>query len=446
LPADAQRRLQDRVLRFAREVYPREVMDGALATFHGPNWDPGARRVTLAEGEEVAFLDWVINDFRPPGGAETLIQRFHRERGHVLPVEERESLEAWRNAAPGLYEIESVQPGGGLTAVDCLSGERFVVREFTASFQMARWDLVILRLAQVGGAWRILSGGLIFPPRVKDEALRLVRAGLEDLRGERPGATMGDLLQARPRLVQELAELTVRAFPKTLHTPEGHPAVLATATYEVRDAAALVATLRLAEDFEPNPHAQGARARRAFLWLRRGPAEAYVRAAEERAEHGLTIGGHLVGPDGRPVDGLAEVEMQGDRGLEVRCFSRERLAWAKRRLADLAGAALRHKADAFEVPKLDQAEPREPVRDTGLPSLEIARTVAAFQHQHLKRWQDEAIPALGGITPRQAAADPAARPRLEQLLREMENIEDRKRAAGEDWMDLAWLRAELGLR
>jgi len=153
----------------------------------------------------------------------------------------------------------------------------------------------------------------------------------------------------------------------------------------------------------------------------------------------------LVGPTGQPVDGLAQLELRGEGVLEVFCLSRERLAWAKRRLGDLAGAALRHKADAFESPKLDALDVDRPAPPAELPPMELAHTLAAFQHQHLTRWIDQPIPALSSLTPRQAAADPAARPRLEQLLREMENAEDRKRAAGDDWHDLAWLRTALGM-
>jgi tetratricopeptide (TPR) repeat protein len=448
LPADAQARLRDRLVEFAQRVLPREVFDQAVATFHRFWWDPARRTVALTRETGVAFLSWLVFDFRPPGTTETVIQRFHRERGHVLPVDEREALDVWRTAAPGIYEVETVEPGVGLTVVDCFSGERFEVREVRATTQLARWDLVVLRLAQIEGTWRILSAGPQFLPRLKDDLIRLVRDGREAMRRERPAASVGDLLQARPDLFRDLVDRAARDLVRPLHTAEGHPVVLSRATYEVRGSSALLAALRSAGDFAPDPNAEGSETGRTFLWLRRGPAERYVRESKARPERGLQVGGHLVGPDGQAVDGLATLEIGADGRLAVECFSRERLAWAKRRLADLAGNLIRHRADAFESVdrKLAGAALRGelPGREP-LPPLDQARALTAFQQQHLMRWLDQAIPALDGRTPRQAAANPTMRARLERVLREMENAEDRKRNAGEDWYDLVWLRAELGM-
>lgn len=55
------------------------------------------------------------------------------------------------------------------------------------------------------------------------------------------------------------------------------------------------------------------------------------------------------------------------------------------------------------------------------------------------------LPALGGLTPREAAKTPGGRRKLETLLKDFENGEDRKRRAGEYAYDIAKLRAELGM-
>ena len=58
-------------------------------------------------------------------------------------------------------------------------------------------------------------------------------------------------------------------------------------------------------------------------------------------------------------------------------------------------------------------------------------------------WVDESIPALGGLTPREAAAKPSAREQLDLLVRDMENHESRLPA--EERYDFNRLRNELGL-
>jgi hypothetical protein len=66
-------------------------------------------------------------------------------------------------------------------------------------------------------------------------------------------------------------------------------------------------------------------------------------------------------------------------------------------------------------------------------------------HRHYSAWLDEAIPALGSHTPRAAARDPQLRPTVVQLLRQIENQQDRSRQQGEIWYDIAWMWEELGI-
>ena len=56
-----------------------------------------------------------------------------------------------------------------------------------------------------------------------------------------------------------------------------------------------------------------------------------------------------------------------------------------------------------------------------------------------QRWLDDEVPALGGLTPRQAAADPIGRRDLERLLSQMPDDAQ----PGE--MSAARLRAALGI-
>jgi hypothetical protein len=64
--------------------------------------------------------------------------------------------------------------------------------------------------------------------------------------------------------------------------------------------------------------------------------------------------------------------------------------------------------------------------------------------QHYRRWPDEAVPALGDITPREAVADPEGRSEVIALLRD---FEERSRSAPEAMrdFDFGFLWDELGL-
>ena len=69
--------------------------------------------------------------------------------------------------------------------------------------------------------------------------------------------------------------------------------------------------------------------------------------------------------------------------------------------------------------------------------------ISALVRQHEDRWLSERIPALGGLTPREAAANPAAREELIALLDDFEWQE--RRTPNAFSMDADRIRSELGL-
>lgn len=82
------------------------------------------------------------------------------------------------------------------------------------------------------------------------------------------------------------------------------------------------------------------------------------------------------------------------------------------------------------------AKPQAPLP----PDAEAA--VRDFRERHMRAWLDESIPALGGMTPRQAARAPAARRKLETLLKEIERSEAQQ--PGQMRIEVGWLWEELG--
>jgi hypothetical protein len=90
-------------------------------------------------------------------------------------------------------------------------------------------------------------------------------------------------------------------------------------------------------------------------------------------------------------------------------------------------------------------------------STVLARLNEEISRQAQTRWLDDNIPALGGLTPRQAAADPTRREQLERLLDEFDREDERARRhlrdtdgtdgilGGPITYDTAALRRELGL-
>jgi hypothetical protein len=66
--------------------------------------------------------------------------------------------------------------------------------------------------------------------------------------------------------------------------------------------------------------------------------------------------------------------------------------------------------------------------------------------QHYARWTDEPVPMLDGATPRSAARSPELRPRVIDMLKDLQHSHERARRAGDPSFDPAPLWDELGLR
>jgi hypothetical protein len=73
----------------------------------------------------------------------------------------------------------------------------------------------------------------------------------------------------------------------------------------------------------------------------------------------------------------------------------------------------------------------------------MVEALREFTMSHYRDWLDESLPALDGLTPRQAARERKMKPRLVSLLKELEHLEQMKPAA--ERFDVAQLWRELGV-
>ena len=100
---------------------------------------------------------------------------------------------------------------------------------------------------------------------------------------------------------------------------------------------------------------------------------------------------------------------------------------------------------------LDPSRRRDAGNDAELEAPAIEGTpegrafVEELNRRHWQAWLDDKVPALGNVTPRQAATTPLGRERLEALLSEFAWRQD---ASPGNLMrvDVDWIRRQLGLR
>ena len=392
-----------------------------------------------------------------------LMAYFAEQYAAILPDDEVMVLEQWHlEANRSVFDIEAVVPGASMTLRDLRTGDRYEVVERSGSQQAQPGWYVCTRVADVAGEYQLFGG-------IEPVAVHAREALME-------------LFDSSPTARDLVARLAARFAPPAVLSPEGDPMVMCEARYDVADPAGL--RVILDELFESEA----------------APGEVGDVAAGEAAG-GATDGDGAGGRPGGAADAstadvaaewmwseeidadqhrvLASLTLT-DEELVIRTSTEQRL---ERVLTLLEGAG----ADLVEteVERLDAAEMVRAFRageldaddefaddedlldddpfdgdsaamfagvdiDRPAPGLsmspeaatehpEVAAAVAKMIAGYEERWLDESIPALSGLTPREAAADPTRRDDLIRLL-------DSFPAKGSlHEMDGGRLRAALGL-
>jgi hypothetical protein len=101
-------------------------------------------------------------------------------------------------------------------------------------------------------------------------------------------------------------------------------------------------------------------------------------------------------------------------GLEVETMSRQRMARCRQRLEELLGTRIELVETTAKSVTEALAEPQP--EDTPEPVVLPPEVVAELEDRMLRRWLEESIPALGGMTPREAVRTPEGREMLEDLF------------------------------
>ncbi|MEJ7766116.1 MAG: SEC-C metal-binding domain-containing protein, partial [Acidimicrobiales bacterium] len=98
------------------------------------------------------------------------------ERGHLLPLDERELLQALVGQPRRLWEVTAVVRGTSLTLRDTATGEELEVKEHLASLEHEPGELLLSRVAEVDGHHVLVGAVMAVPLRLRSSALSLIDA------------------------------------------------------------------------------------------------------------------------------------------------------------------------------------------------------------------------------------------------------------------------------
>jgi len=387
----------------------------------GRNWILFQEEFKDPETAAPLAIPWALYHFRVEG--RTLLETYLDAHGRDRTEKELSWLAAQGAAWLSVWEVTSVVPGEGLTLEDLLTGETRRVRERTASQTLRPRDAVLARIVDHEGI-STLCGFYprALPPFEADKVVRRAKARLRR-KGSVPPARLREeaigrlLIESWEDAVEEMVERA--SIPPVLSNTDGDPLLFTTDHYEVEAGALGKVRSRLAE-FPDVDLPQS------------GEDEDYV----------FTRPGTPTGsPEGNTVIGRARLT---GGALKLETNSVKRADALRARVESACGGLIRRRArehaDAFSA----GAPGRKTASPPPEPPPEARRLILEFKKRHYADWADVPLPALGGMTPRQAVRTAAGRDAVDLLLKDMEHSEQRA-GAPEERFDFTPVRRELGL-
>lgn len=425
---NAERSLRKKILEFSREpLFKAEFEEARKVFLEGREPD---------EGDKVMLIDWFIHDYRLKDYGKSIIELFYIEKNPFLPPVEKEILEGWQDTALRVYEVTGIERDRGIHIRDLFDNNEIFVNDIRSSRRMTKWDIGALRVIKTLGKFYLSGAVCLLPATRRADMIRFGNDSFLRFKMEKPEATWQDFFKEHGYTFINFAFMKAAQTPKIV-TPEGDPILFTKAIYKVTDYDKAVNALYEIPDLENVESNQD---------------EIHFKLVTEIKDHCIHEGSmkfetSLVSEAGDP-----QYRSMGDltinsKQLILDCLSERRLEIGKEMLKTL-GDSIEFISESKQHPdlsgrknddkkgKIQQNEIDEPVR-------EMLRK--KFLEDHYRRWVDMPIGSLEGMTPREASKTQEGKEKLKEVLKVVENAEERRHRAGELSYDVNKLREVLGM-
>ena len=434
------------VLEFAGDTWGEAFLKHAFEEFFFGSPDP---EDPLTHGKwDQLFLPWFAFDFIPKPRTRqekaaswpttTVAEAYLHDHGLHLPATEARVLRAGAEAPLSFMVVTSVEAGQSVDLRDILSGDVYHVVERSASTGLRSGHVLLARVI-ADGDLAIMSGMgpfPLFPPTLqtvinyRESILRprgpVNRASVK--------AAVTEILALYHRLVHEALH---PALPRLQNT-DGDPLAPATLEFKVRcsvgEAFDRLKVLSLANDDDELLEGAswsdtGELTGVELLWSKRGNKL-------HRHWDNTTLGNLVLSPGGLSVSVNSTKRARKIRRLVEKHLGSD-------------GLFLRETTESIdallEAAKQGGGSGNHTDAGSSFEETPEGRAILGeISRRHWEAWVDEKIPALGGVTPREAAKTRLGRERLEALLAEYA-WRDQAGPRQPFEPDVAWLREQLGL-
>lgn len=363
------------------------------------------------ENEISRFLSWYSLYFLTEEYKKTFPELFAAIRRKRLTPLEKEILEGYRHNPLGLSEVQKVIPGKGMYLKELFEGEVRFVHEPTAARHVCKWDILYAGLTGAQGVYFLSDFGMIvIPPRLKS----IVEKGIFSIYRvqKKNSREVRHFLRFKSAEVFALIQNVIEDYESYhIRNAEGDPLLYSTLHYRIEDVPSFLEAIGRTSIFVQD-HVEyretGGITRAEYIWVKK---ERKKSRSCENSTQGLIL-------------------IEEDR-LKAKCNSRFRAEKLKVILAGVFGSALNYECTIFEDQKFVKPEGPAPlINEELLECEEFRNMLKEISARHYESWAEQKIPAIGNISPREAVKSPQGRLRVIDLLKQLENQDERARRRG----------------
>ncbi|MHB8317629.1 MAG: SEC-C metal-binding domain-containing protein [Acidimicrobiales bacterium] len=381
-----------KLIRFCGRPHRRKLANWLFTIAH----EASSCRLSSSDSEHLAVLvDFAIHEGE-------LVEEFLSKRGMLLPQVEVEMLRAWVQCRRRLWEVLETDPEKGLVALrDTRNWEEVTILDRAASREAKPGDCMMGLVAPAGDIHVIIGVPVKVELAQRDRLIALLDA---DPDAEDLAAWFGSLFA-----------------PPAMFNREGESIMMCTATLRPEATQWSELETLLDDAFGERETPVGTADAGKSVWTEThalDEAETVVRCFLRRNGDDLCVEANSIERFERVLGQLSEI-----------CPDLELIERKQTPLEQAAGEYHGKREETDEGPGGSDGadEPRLSagngafldINDLPAEAKEAIReTMMTFEN----RWLEESIPALGGLTPRQAVNDPTRREDLLRLLREYDDL------------------------
>lgn len=415
--------------------------DRALAMFLQPYAGPQSTRPLSPLPEEIALAELcVYADYLPRGGQLSLIEQVRDLIEVHVPQEERDWLDPLRHSVMDVLEVTSIEARGAMNELGVVSlGNQ---RQFqVAPAELARpvevGQVLVTRVVSRDDRQLLCGTGIVLAKGVAASVMAAVnesRREMEALAGSFELGEWGEFAKRYGHLLMwqvaqsRLSRLIEAETMTRYQSSSGEAFLPAVATYEHHEFTYLAGELGSRGTWEEIEFGEGVPGKDESFrtWVQRGDAS---RHAPDRV--------------------VARVTLTRSQ-LWVECAARDRLETIKHDLASTFGFSLHFRGETFMAPAHRLVEPdlSKDLTEGRLITVspeEEGRLWSSFLEEVYLDWPDKPSPALGGKTPRHAAASADARPKVADLIQGIEHFDLARHRTGRAGYEYDKLRTQVGV-